>query len=816
MSVLQDLRYGFRVLLKSPGVTLVMVLILGVGIGANTAIFSFVDALYLKPIAVEDPDRLVKVFAKGPSGHYGAGFSYPEYLSLRDRNSTFTELAAETRVAQLHVIFADNVREMQGAFVTANYFSTLGVRPLRGRFFLPEEDAVPDRNPVAVISAELWESEFHNDPDVIRRTITVNRIPLQILGVAPADFHGAHAGDPQQLWIPSMMLHAARYFGTCPHAFDCTVLDNLIGRLAVGHKRRDAADELDRIVVWSASDWPPSAGRRELATFSLSGVDPDDRAEFNAQMRLLMGVAMVLLLVSCANLAGLFLARSLSRSKEVAVRLSIGASRARVARQLMTESLLLSLASGVPGLVFAFWGRNFLAGFYNVDSEGFRHSYDLALDWRVLAFSFAVSLLTAILFGLAPSLRATRQDLVAQLKEGAGAAGSQTRGWLRQALVAAQVALSLALLVSAGVLVRSSQALRSGTNFDPAHVAVLRVRPELLNYTPPQNEEFFRRVIERFRGLPGVEAVTWVHGGEGLIWEWSSGREVGVALPGESATPAQVRHHDIGLDFFSTLRIPLLSGRDFSEHDGPNAPAVAILNQTLARQLWPDSWAVGRNIVVNKKPVQVVGVAADMQPANSLEPPAPHLFLPFWQSDPGKEGDMRLAVRVKGDPGASLPELRAAIHSIDPNIPIGEDMSMSQQIDAQYMPVMLSRTVVSYSGIVALCLSAIGLFSVLTYYVKTRVREIGIRMALGAQISSVLRLVIGQGLAMSLMGVGAGLVLAVGATRLLAAWVYGTRAIDPGTFALAALLLFIVAVAASYLPARRAAEVDPIIALRQE
>jgi predicted permease len=378
------------------------------------------------------------------------------------------------------------------------------------------------------------------------------------------------------------------------------------------------------------------------------------------------------------------------------------------------------------------------------------------------------------------------------------------------------VALSLVLLITAGLMVRSGASLQRGTNFDPQHVAVLRIRPELLHYTSRQNEELFRQVVASLKPLPGVEAVTSLHGGQGLMWHWQSGRDVNVNLPGASTEGLEVRYHDIGLDFFHTLRIPLLEGNDFSEQDDAHAPSVAILNATLAKRLWPNASALGRTVVVNQRPARVIGVTADIQPANALQPAAPYLFLPLWQSDPGKEGDLRLAVRVKSDPNAALPELRRAIHAVDPNIPIGEDMSMAEQIKINYMPVMLSRTVISYCGIVALCLSAVGLFSVLTYYVKTRTREIGIRMALGAQLKSVLQLIIGQGIAMSLVGVSAGLVLAVGTTRLLATWLYGIRAKDYLAFVFASLLLFMVAIAASYLPARRAAEVDPIVALRQE
>lgn len=813
MTILHDLRYGFRVLLKSPSATLVMLLILGVGIGANTAIFSLVDALYWKPITVEHPDEIVKVFAKGRYA-YGAGFSYPEYVSFRDHNKSFSSLAAESTVAQLHLVSQGEAREARGAFVSANYFSTLGVKPLVGRFFLPEEDMVPDRNPVVVISAEMWRNRFGNDPTVVGRRIIVNRVELQIVGVAPPSFGGVHPGSPEELWVPSMMLHVHGY-GGCSQQAECRVFDDLIGRLDAGRRRTEAADELSRIVVWSATDWPKSYRARQIAVFPVMGIDPDERPYFAAQMRLLMCVAAVLLLVSCANLAGLLLARSVARGREIAVRLSIGASRARITRQLLTENLLLAFVGCVLGLGFSLWGRNALAGFYNVDSEGFRHLYDLRLDWRVLGFSFAASLLTGVLFGLAPALQATRLDVITQLKEGGSSSGAPQSGRFRQALVAGQVALSLVLLITAGLMVRSSQSLQGGTNFDPQHVAVLRIRPELLHYPPPQNEELFRQVVASLKALPAVEAVTSVHGGQGLIWHWESGRDVNLNLPG-STEALEMRHHDIGVDFFRTLRIPLLEGHDFTEEDDFHAPPVAILNATLAQRLWPNASALGRTVIVNQKAVRVVGVAADIQPTNLLKAAAPYLYLPLWQSDPGKEGDLRLAIRVKADPNAALPEIRHAIHAIDPNIPIGEDMSMADQIETQYMPVMLSRTVISYCGIIAVCLSAIGLFSVLTYYVKTRTREIGIRMALGAQLKSVIQLIIGQGITMSLTGVAAGLLLAVGTTHLLAAWLYGIRAMDYLAFAIASFLLLVVAIAASYLPARWAAEVDPIIALRQE
>ncbi|HWC20286.1 MAG TPA: ABC transporter permease, partial [Terriglobales bacterium] len=433
MALLQDLKYGIRLLLKAPLATFVMLLILGVGIGANTGIFSLVNALYWKPINIDHPDEIVKVFAKGRHA-FGAGFSYPEYLSFRDHNTSFSSLAAESTVAQLHLVSQGEALEARGAFVSANYFSTLGVKPLMGRFFLPEEDLVPDRNPVVVVSAEMWKSRFGNDREIIGRRITLNRVELEIVGVAPPSFAGVHAGTPEELWMPSMMLHVHGY-GGCDQGVECRVFDDLIGRLVPGRRRAEAEDEFSRIVMWSATDWPKNYRPRQIAMFSVTGIDPDERPYFSAQMSLLMGVAAVLLLVSCANLAGLLLARSVVRSREIAVRLSIGASRVRITRQLLTENLLLSLGGCVLGLGLSLWARNALLSFYNLDSEGFRHSYDLHLDWRVLGFSFAISILTGLLFGLAPAMQATRLDLVTQLKEGSVLASAGRGGRLRQGLV---------------------------------------------------------------------------------------------------------------------------------------------------------------------------------------------------------------------------------------------------------------------------------------------------------------------------------------------------------------------------------------------
>jgi macrolide transport system ATP-binding/permease protein len=482
--------------------------------------------------------------------------------------------------------------------------------------------------------------------------------------------------------------------------------------------------------------------------------------------------------------------------------------------------LLLASLGGVFGLGLSFAGKQLLSKFYSTDSEGFPHLYDLSFDWRVLIYSMALVLITGTLFGLVPAMRASRQNLVIELKEG-GSAGEQTSGWLRNMLVIGQVALSMVLVVSAGLLVRSGLDVQRGTNFDPSHMVVLRLRPELTKDTQSQIDSLVRRVNQSLSITPGVQSVAFMEGGEGLVWKnGQSGRDASVALPGHSSvllnTTLAVVEQDVSPNFFRTLRIPLLRGREFSERDYPDSPPVAIVNEALAVRLWPDNSAVGHSLLVNGQPFQVVGVSANIQPPSTLHAPEPHLYLAYWQSNATREGDVRLAVRVAGDPALALPAIHRLIQSLDPNVPIGEDMRMSEQVSLEYMPVLLARSVMTFCGVLALCLSGMGLYSILAFAVRTRTREIGIRIALGARGEDVLRLVVGQGTKLALMGLVTGSVAALISTRLLASLLFGVKTTDPTTYISATVLLFLVAFAACYYPARRAMHVDPMQALRAE
>ena len=812
-TMFNDLRHAIRNLRKTPGFTFVAVLILALGIGANTTIFSFVNALFYRPLPVREPYRLVNVYSNSDGRGY-EGFAYPEYAYLRDHSTSFEALAAHYSTAPLNVVADGDSREVEGAVVSANYFSMLGIRPLLGRFFLPEEDAVPGRNPVAVIGFGLWQRRFRGDPSILGKQIRVNGTLFEVIGVAPEDFHGVLVGLPNEMWIPTMMLQLG-YRWCDGFTFDCRILD-VMGRRAPGRKLADGQAELASLASHLATAFPATNKGRGASLLPAVGLRIIDRSWFRDQTQLLMVVASLLLLIACTNLAGLLLARGIARRKEIAVRLSIGASRARLIRQLLTESLLLALIGGTLGLAMSLWAKDLLLAFYTTDAEGYTRFYDLSLNPLVLAYSLLLSAFTGFLFGLVPAIQCTRQDLTPALKdEGAVSSSHGTNLW--GGLLVGQVALSLTLLISAGLLVRSAAGVRRGANFDPEHIVLLRLRPRLVRYDPEKAQAFHREVVRRLEALPGVQSASL---GRGIGAVWLSTGEVSVRLPRQAPEPVasqyHVEYHEIAPRYFETLKIPLIRGRDFNSGDRPGSPRVVIVNETLAWHMWPDGSALGQFLIVNDQPYQVVGVSKEARLRNALEGPLPFLYIPYWQNNMEQQIDSRMCIRVVGDPSAMLPLIRHEIAAVDPNVPISEDMPMMEQVNAHYMPVHLASTVLVWSGAMALFLSAIGLYGVLAFAVNRRTREIGIRIALGATRKDVITLVLRHGIALTLVGTGIGLLAALIATRLLSSWLYGVPAKDPLTFAAAALLLVGIAFLACYIPARRATKVDPMVALRHE
>lgn len=802
-TLIQDLRYGARMLLKRPIFTSIAVITLGLGIGANLTIFNFVDTMFFRPLPASDPYALVTV---------DAGFAYPTFTHFRDNSKSVESLAAHYSTAPINVAWAeDNSEMLNGAVVSATYFSTLGITPIKGRFFSPDEDSVPDRDHVAVISYGLWQSRFAGDSAIVGKGINLNGSAFTIVGVTPKKFVGVSPGYPNDLWIPSMMIRLGYRWCDAMTDVNCGPLA-AIGRLGSNQTAETAQAEFS-VIAGQLAAARPGSRQRPISIAPALGVRAMDRPALAYQLRLMMAMTGILLLIACANVAGLVLTTAAARRKEISVRLCIGAGRLRLVRQFLTESLLLTFAGGALGLVFSLWAKNLLLVYYTNDSNPL--SYDLSLNSRTLVYALIVTIGAGFLFGLVPAIQSSRQDLVSAIKDESGSQ-SRHRQWGRSGLVVAQVALSLGLLVSAGLLVRSVSYIRQGENFDPQKVAVFRLRPRLRDYPPEKAQAFTREVLRRLETVPGVESVSLSK----TTLAWPGSGDVHVRLPSQTdlrpEDQLKVHLHEIAPGLLGTLKLPLLHGRDFDDRDLPESPRVVIVNETLAKRMWPNGAPAGQTLVLDEQPYQVVGIVKDAQFHNATEEPSPFLYLPYWQNNLGPQVDSTIQARVAGDAEKLLPTLRREIARVDSNVPISGSVTMSQQVNSVFRRVMLTSAVLISSGAIALFLSLIGLYGALSFAVSQRTREIGIRLALGAQIVDVVRLVVGQGLKLALTGVILGLLVAFAATRTLGSLLYGVSATDPLTFIVIAIAVVCVAALACYLPARRATKVDPLVALRSE
>ena len=700
--------------------------------------------------------------------------------------------------------------------MTGNYFRLLGISPALGRFFLAEEDHVPGRDPVAVIGNDLWHRRFGGDPRILGRTIRLNATDFTVVGVAPETFHGLPLGGlATDVWIPSAMFRVGyRYCNGLERG--CNVV-KLIGRLAPGRTIPEARAEMGLLFRQLAVADPETSRGTGLFLTPARGVDPEYRVDIARPAPLLAALAAVVLAIACANLAGLLLARATARRGEVAIRIALGATRVRLVRQLLTESLLLSLAGGALGLLVAFWASDVIASFYAADIEGRRAYFVLGLDPTVLAFATAASVATGILFGLTPAIESSRPDLARTMRAAApGARASGSR--LRDGLVVSQIALSLTLVTGAGLLVRSLRSVYSGPGFDPGPIVLLRLRPALVGYSPARALSFQREAVRRVEQVPGVVSASPADMPPLPGW----GHDAAVWLPGrEPARPSDALRaatNAVGPRYFETMGIALRGGRDFDDRDHRDTPAVAIVNETLARRIWPGESALGRSLVIDGEPHLVVGIANDAQYRLALEEPAPFLYTDFWQkpSVDSSPVDARLHVRVSGDPSRMLERIRREIAALDPDVAVSEDRPLTEWLDYSFAPVRMARAVLVSFGALGLFLGAVGLYGVLAFSVARRSREIAIRIALGADARRVAGSVARRALALTLAGAGLGLLGALAAGRLAAGFLYGVPAADPLTILAAIAVLFAAAVAATYFPARRAARVDPMTALRSE
>ncbi|HYL93002.1 MAG TPA: ABC transporter permease, partial [Alphaproteobacteria bacterium] len=642
-SILQDLRFGLRMLRKTPGVSLVAITVLALGIGSNIAVFSIIDTFYFRPLPVANASRLIGLYATDEQYRFHS-VSYPEYAYLRDHNSTTMGLAAHYSTAPLNLVTESDSREVQGAVVSANYFSLLGLTPALGRFFLQEEDSVPDRDAVAVISSRLWRERFDRNPSILQQKIKINGVFFQVVGVMPEGFEGVLPGNANEIYIPTMMLHAG-YRWCDTFQLDCTPL-NMIGRLKPGVRMADAQADFQVLARQLAAAYPQTLPGRGALIVPVTGANPRSRVAMTTEVQLLIGISAVLLLIVCANVAGLLLVRGEARRKEIAIRLSIGAGWLRVVRQLLTEGLAMVILGGGAGLLASVWIKARLAAFYLFDSEGYVHRYDFSMNPRVALISAGLCLVTAMLFGLAPALAATKQDFVTGLKGESNAIGVRGSRGLRNSLVAAQIALSLMLVVATLLLVRSAGNIAHGGNLDPEHVALLRLRPRLVNYTPEKAQAYIHEVVRRLQNLAEVQAITYARG-QGTVW--NGGREAEISLPGHAIGASNhgliVNYQQVSAGYFSTLKLPLLQGREFDDNDNLKTPHVAIVNQTLARRLWPQADALGQIVLVDGQACRVVGIAADIALHSASAPLEAFVYTPFWQ-DP-TQVDVRMAIRVR-------------------------------------------------------------------------------------------------------------------------------------------------------------------------
>ncbi len=813
-AILKDIRYGIRGLVKRPGFTAIAIVTLALGIGANTAIFSLVNAVLLRPLPVSHPEQVVSVAIRGKNDAINA-FSYLNYKDFRDRNDVLSGLLVY-RFVPLALSRDGNNERVWSFAVSGNYFDMLGVQAIQGRTFLPEEDQTRLSHPVVVLSHGFWQRRFGADPNLIGQEILLNNHNFKVIGVAPEGFKGTELVYSPDLWVPASM---AGWIEPGSTYLDDRGQGNFfgIGRLKPGINADQAQASLNLLAQQLGKEYPDSNEGQTVQITPPGFIIPDLRGGVVSFTWILMAAVALVLFIACINLAGLLLARATDRRREIAIRLALGAGRGRLLRQLLTETIMLSIVGGAIGFWLAIWIIHLLLTFK--PPIDFPLTLNVGVDWRVMFFSMAVSLLTGIVFGLAPALQATRPVLVTALKDATGQAGYR-RSRLRSGLVVAQLALSLVLLISAGLVARTLQHLRTmNPGFDTRDTLTMSFDLGLQGYDEAKGKQFYRQVVERVQGLPGVRSAS-VASSLPLSLNYNSSYIFVEGQPSERGANAPLAMvATVNPAYFQTMGTPLLHGREFNDQDREDTELVAVVNEAFVKQLLQyerTGDAIGKRVGMRteKGPfVRIVGVVEDGKYFNIAETPRPFLWGPFSQN---YYGSASLIVRTSGPPQSFIAAVRNEMRALDPTLPIYGVKTMSEHMRLALFPSRVAATMLGAFGFVALTLAAIGIYGVTSYSVAQRTREIGIRMALGAQLFDVLKLVVNQGIKLTIIGVGIGLLGSYLATRAMAALLYGVSATDTTTFIGVSVLLIVVALAASYFPARRATKVDPLVALRYE
>lgn len=817
---LQDFRYGLRVLAKSKIFTVAVIFILALGIGANTTIFTILNAIFLQPLPMEKVEEVVSLFTldgkNSNDSRNTLAVSFPNYKDYRNQNTTFTAIAAFSG-ASLSLIGQGEPRQLNGSIVTGNYFDVLGVKALIGRTFLPEEDQTPGLHPVIVLSHNVWKNQFGAKPEIIGSQITLNATSYTVIGVTPPNFRGTFAIGSVDFFVP-MMMHEQVFNGIFKQWFDSrrALLFNLVGRLKPNVTIEQAQAEITTIASQLAKEYPKDNDGRTLTLIPLaqSTINPNQRDIFIRGGALLMVVVGLVLLIACANIANLLLIRANIRRREVAIRIALGASAWRLFQQFMIESILLSTIGGIIGLCLALWGRDLLWSYRPVFIQA--DGLDLSLDLRVLVFTFLISLITGIIFGIIPTLQATRSNLVIELKEKTAPINSGNKLLtLRNILVIAQIAFSLVALISASLFLRSlinAQSINPG--FETKKVFTISFELNRQNYNEVQGKEFFRNVQSHVQGLPGVKSVSVAAnpplGGGFLRSVFPEGGDPQALGKGILTTT-----NNIGTKFFETLNIPILQGRDFNDSDRETAPGVAIINEAMVKRFWPGQDAVGKRFRFfgDDNFTEVIGIVKDTKIVSLGEEPTPCAYIPIFQRYTNL---VTLYVQSKEDPKTILGIVRAEVQSLDSNLALTNINTVSEIIGQSLWAARMSATLLVLFGLLALVLAAVGIYGILAYSVNQRTQEIGVRMALGAKPFDILKLVLSQAMLLVGIGITLGTVGGLFLVRIFAGLLFGVSAFDPVTFIVAPLILALVALLASYIPAYRATKVDPLVALRCE
>jgi predicted permease len=802
----QDLRFGVRLLRKNPGLTFIAIVTLGLGIGANSSIFNLLDRILVKPLPVDHPEQLV-AFVRDANGEPSI-FSYPLFDDLRKRNEVLSGLLAYFQ-QPFSLTNGDQTERVVGQIVSGNYFDVLGVQPAIGSFFLTEEDRTPGSNPVAVISHGLWRRRFAADPAVIGKTVELNAYRYTIVGVSPAEFTGTTRGTVSDVYVPMMMQVQAQPGQNSKLDSPNSGWLRLIGRLKPKVSRQQAQVALSLLREEPRQAGKGSKGSEVTRILLMDGSHGfyDTVRDLSQPLKLLMGVVGFILLIACANLANLLLARGSSRRREMAVRLAIGAGRGRIVRQLLTESTILAATGGCAGWLVALWLTRFLLGFQQRTSYVPR-AIDGSLDLRTLAFTLGLTLLTGFLFGLAPALQGSRSDLVVGMKDGVQA-GSIGRFNLRRLLVVIQVALSVVVLIGAGLCLKSLGALREvDPGLEPAKVVTASFSLSQSGYDEARGREFVSQMTQRIGALAGVEGVAFVNivAFSDLFWFGSATIEGYQAQPNERLA---FDFNAISPDYFKTVGTPLVSGREFTPRDAAGSPNVIVINEAMARRYWPGQDPIGRRTSRG----EVVGIVRDSREKGLRSDPRPAIYLPLLQN---YQPDLTVLVRTALDSRQVIAAIRREVQSVEPSLPLHNLQTLAAQRDGSLYPERLAATLLTIFGCLALLLAAIGIYGVMSYAVAERTREMGIRSALGAQPGKLMRLVIGQGMAPAVVGLAIGSGASLMLTRLMKSLLFGVSATDPVVFAAIPLLLGMIALLACYVPARRAMRVDPVTALRHD